>query len=138
MAIFQVNVTTGSVTPIYRQIAEQVRLAVATGVLSPGESMPSVRNLADRLGVHVNTVVKAYAELVRDGVLDSQQGLGFFVAQKRQIYSRAERLRRLRQALDAFVHEAVFLDFSADEIRKAVDEKLADLDLPAKIAGEKA
>jgi GntR family transcriptional regulator len=138
VAIFQVNVTTGSVTPIYRQIAEQVRLAVATGVLSPGESMPSVRNLADRLGVHVNTVVKAYAELVRDGVLDSQQGLGFFVAQKRQIYSRAERLRRLRQALDAFVHEAVFLDFSADEIRKAVDEKLADLDLPAKIAGEKA
>jgi GntR family transcriptional regulator len=100
--------------------------------------MPSVRSLAERLLLNANTVVKAYAELVRDGVLESQQGLGFFVAQKRQIYSRAERLRRVRQALDAFVHEAVFLDFSADEIRKAVDEKLLDLDLQANPAGEKA
>jgi GntR family transcriptional regulator len=133
-----INVTTGSVTPIYRQIVEQVRLAMATGMLSPGQPMPSVRSLADQLNLNVNTVVKAFAELVRDGVLDSQQGLGFFVARKRQIYSKAERLRRLRQALDAFVHEAIFLDFSADEIRKAVDEKLNDLDLAAKIAGEKA
>jgi GntR family transcriptional regulator len=138
VAAFHLNVTTGSVTPIYRQIVEQVRLGVATGVLSPGQAMPSVRSLADRLNLNANTVVKAYAELVRDGVLDSQQGLGFFVAEKRQVYSKAERLRRLRQALDAFVHEAVFLDFSADEIRKAVDEKLSDLDLPVKIAGERA
>ena len=100
--------------------------------------MPAVRNLAERLAINANTVVKAYAELVRDGVLEAQQGMGFFVAPKRQIYSKAERLRRLRQALDAFVHEAIFLDFSADEIRKAVDEKLNDLDLAAKIAGEKA
>ena len=71
--------------------------------------------------------------------LESQQGLGFFVANKKhQVYSRAERLRRLKQALEAFVHEAVFLDFTADEIRKAVDEKLADLDLQLKPAGERA
>ena len=62
-------------------------------------------------------MVKAYAELVRDGVLESHHGKGFFVAEKRQVYSKAERLRRLRQAVDAFVHEAVFLDFTADEIR---------------------
>ena len=136
---FQINITTGSGTPIYRQIGDQVRLAVATGILAPGDPLPSVRNLADRLVINANTVAKAYAELVRDGALESQQGLGFFVAnKKRQVYSRAERLRRLRQALDAFVHEAVFLDFTADEIRKAVDEKLADLDLQLKPAGERA
>src|SRR5262249_35926895 len=88
---FQVNITTGSVTPIYRQIVDQVRLAAATGDLAAGDTMPSVRSLADRLGVNANTVVKAYAELVRDGVLDSRQGLGFFVAEKRQIFSKAER-----------------------------------------------
>lgn len=136
---FNINITTGSGTPIYRQIGDQVRLGVATGALNPSDPLPSVRSLADRLVINVNTVAKAYAELVRDGVLDSQQGLGFFVAsKKRQVYSRAERLRRLQQALDAFVHEAVFLDFTPDEIRQAVDEKLADLDLPLKPAGGRA
>jgi GntR family transcriptional regulator len=138
MTGFHISVTTGSGTPIYRQIVEQVRLAVATGALAAGEAMPSVRGLADRLVVNANTVVKAYAELVRDGVLESHHGLGFFVSQKRQIYSKAERLRRLHLALDAFVHEAVFLDFSAAEIRRAVDEKMAELDWHPKAIGEKA
>jgi len=138
VAAFHVNITTGSGTPIYRQIVEQVRLGVATGVLAPGDALPSVRGLAEKHVVNPNTVAKAYAELVRDGVLDSLQGKGFFVAEKRQVYSRAERLRRLHQALDTFVHEAVFLDFSADEIRRAVDEKLASLDRHPTPAGERA
>lgn len=137
MASFHISITTGSGTPIYRQIIEQVRLGVATGILAPGDAMPSVRSLAEQNLVNANTVVKAYAELVRDGVLESHHGKGFFVAQKRQVYAKAERLRRLRQAVDAFVHEAVFLDFTADEIRQVVDEKLADLDLEPKPVGEK-
>ncbi len=137
MATFHINVTTGAGTPIYRQIIDQVRLGVATGALGPGQAMPSVRSLAERLVVNANTVVKAYAELVRDGVLEAQQGMGFFVAEKRQIYSKAERLRRLRLAVDDFIHEAVFLDFSAEEIRKVVDEKLTELDWETKPIGEK-
>jgi GntR family transcriptional regulator len=137
MSGFHITITTGSGTPIYRQIIEQVRLGVATGTLAPGDAMPSVRSLAEQHLVNANTVVKAYAELVRDGVLESHHGKGFFVAEKRQVYSRAERLRRLRQAVDAFVHEAVFLDFTADEIRQVVNEKLADLDLEPKPVGEK-
>ena len=139
MPAFRINIATGSGTPIYRQIGDQVRLGVATGALAPGDPLPSVRNLAERLVINANTVSKAYAELVRNGVLESRQGLGFFVAhEKRQVYSRAERLRRLNQALDVFVHEAIFLAFTADEISRAVDEKLADLDLQLKPAGERA
>jgi GntR family transcriptional regulator len=137
MAVFRINVTTGTGTPIYRQIVDQVRLAAATAALPPGEAMPSVRSLAEQLLVNPNTVVKAFAELVRDGVLESHHGVGFFVAAKRQVYSRTERLRRLQQALESFVHEAVFLDFSADEIRKAVDLKLDELDLQPRTAGAK-
>jgi GntR family transcriptional regulator len=132
---FQVYISTGAGTPIYRQIVDQLRLAVATGVLAPGDVVPTVRSLAERLVINANTVVKAYAELVRDGVLESVHGKGFFVAQKRQIYSKAERLRRLRQAVETFIHEAVFLDFTADEIRQVVDEKLAALDWGAKTTG---
>src|SRR5690242_13548560 len=135
---FHITITTGSGTPIYRQIVEQVRLGVATGALAPGDALPSVRALAELHVINANTVVKAYAELVRDGVLESHHGKGFFVAEKRQIYSKAERLRRLRQAVDAFVHEAVFLDFTADEIHQVVNDKLAELDLEAKPIGEKA
>ena len=137
MATFHVNVTTGAGTPIYRQIIDQVRLGVATGALRPGQAMPSVRSLAERLVVNANTVVKAYAELVRDGVLEAQQGMGFFVAEKRQIYSKVERLRRLRLAVDDFIHEAVFLDFSAEEIRQVVDEKLTELDWETRPIGGK-
>lgn len=136
MADFNIRITTGSGTPIYRQIVDQVRLAVATGALSSGDAVPSVRGLAERLVINFNTVAKAYGELVRDGVLESLQSKGFFVAEKRQIYSKAERLRRLRQALDAFIREAVFLDFTDDEIRKAVDDKLAELDRVAKLPGD--
>jgi GntR family transcriptional regulator len=138
MSGFHITITTGSGTPIYRQIIEQVRLGVATGALVPGDAMLSVRSLAEQNLVNANTVVKAYAELVRDGVLESHHGKGFFVAEKRQVYSKAERLRRLRQAVDAFVHEAVFLDFTAEEIRQVVNEKLADLDLEPKPIGEKS
>jgi GntR family transcriptional regulator len=139
MADFHLHVTTGSGTPIYRQIVEQVRLAVATGALAAGEALPSVRALGERLVVNVNTVAKAYAELVRDGVLEAHQGRGVFVASKRrQVYSRAERLRRLQQALETFVNEAVFLDFTAPEIRRAVDERLARLEPRPKPAGERA
>jgi GntR family transcriptional regulator len=136
---FHFSITTGAGTPIYRQIVDQVRLGVATGALAPGDALPSVRALADRLVINANTAAKAYAELVRDGLLESRQGRGFFVpGKKRQVYSRAERLRRLHLALDTFVHEAVFLDFTAEEVRKAVDDKLAELDLQPKPAGESA
>jgi GntR family transcriptional regulator len=137
MAAFHISLITGSGTPIYRQIIEQVRLGVATGALVAGDAMPSVRTLAEQNLVNPNTVIKAYAELVREGVLESHHGKGFFVAQKRQLYSRAERLRRLRQAVEGFVHEAVFLDFTPDEIRQILNQKLDDLDLEAKPVGEK-
>ena len=137
MTGFYITIATGSGTPIYRQIIDQVKLGVATGTLAAGDALPSVRNLAEQNLVNANTVVKAYAELVRDGVLESHHGKGFFVAEKRQVYSRAERLRRLRQAVEPFVHEAVFLDFTAKEIRQAVDEKLAELDVEPKPDGDR-
>lgn len=124
MARWRINVVTGAETPIYRQIIDQVRLAVATGDLSPGEALPTVRGLAEQLLVNANTVAKSYRELVRDGVLESRQSRGYFVAPKRQIYTKAERMRRLRKAADAYVSEAISLDFTADEIHAVVTKCL--------------
>ena len=124
MAGWSIRIATATGTPIYRQIIDQIRLAVATGELSPGEALPTVRGLAEELLINVNTVAKSYSELVRDGVLESRQSLGYFVATKRQVYARAERVRRLRTAAEAFVCEAISLDFSAAEAQSAVEKCL--------------
>jgi GntR family transcriptional regulator len=104
-----------------------VRRGLTNGELAVGDALPSVRALADRLVVNHNTVAKAYNELARDGVIESHQGRGVFIAKRRNIYTRAERTRRLEAALDAFVGEVVTLDFRPDEIRDALEKKLSAL-----------
>ncbi|MBN1346166.1 MAG: GntR family transcriptional regulator [Phycisphaerae bacterium] len=119
--------TAGSSTPIYRQIIDEIRHGVAGGRLRPGDVLPSIRALAEQLVINPNTVAKAYNELVRDGVIEARQGRGYFVADRRQVYSDAERNRRLDEALRSFLSEALVLDFSVDEIRSTIDRGLAGL-----------
>ena len=126
---FQMQITTGSGSPIYRQIVDQVRRAVAGGALLPGAQLPSVRGLAEELVVNPNTVARAYQELVRDGLLESQPGRGLFVALNRPMFTKAERLRRLRPALDALINEAAALGVSADEVRDALNKRLSQWNL---------
>mgnify|MGYP001558023853 CR=1 FL=1 len=117
------HISPGSSTPIYRQIIDQVRKGVVTGSWSEGDQLPSVRALAEQLVINPNTVAHAYAELVRNGVAESKPGKGLFVTKRRQIFSKEERLRRLNEALDQFLGETVFLDFSLDEIQAMLERK---------------
>jgi GntR family transcriptional regulator len=123
----QINITPGNSLSIYRQITDQIKRAVATERLAIGDSLPSVRQLAKELVINPNTVAKAYSELVRDGVLESQQGRGYFVAKKKNIYSRAERLRRLDEAIDGVISEAITLDFSPEEVQSRLQMRLEKL-----------
>ena len=123
------RITTGSTIPIYRQLIDQIRLAVVRKRLAPGDQLPSVRALAVRLVINPNTVAHAYGELARDGVLESHQGKGYFVAPRRQVYAKAERRRRLSPMLETLVSEAALLDFSGDEVVAAVKEKLREFGL---------
>lgn len=110
------RIVAGSSTSIYRQIADQVARFVATGDLAVGEPLPSIRGLAKELLINPNTVVKAYSDLVRDGIVETQAGRGFFVAKRRQVYSKSERLRRLDEAIQGLVNQAVSLDLALDEV----------------------
>lgn len=69
--------------PIYLQIVNQVKRAVASGVLVPGDRLPTVRQLAVDLTINPNTVAKAYQELEREGVISTVPGRGTFVGQKK-------------------------------------------------------
>ncbi len=123
----QIHIAAGSPQSIYRQISDQIRRLVATNKLAVGDAVPSVRQLAKDLVINPNTVAKAYAELVRDGVLESQQGRGYFVARRKSIFTKAERLRRLDEALDLAVSQAITLDFTPDEISERLQLRLEKL-----------
>lgn len=127
---FSLAILPGGGSPIFRQIVDQVRLAVATGKLAPGEALPSVRAAAEQLLVNPNTVAKAYGELARDGVIETHQGRGVYVAQPRQIYTKSERLRRLHPLADAMINEGLSLGFAPDGIADVFQQRLAKLKLP--------
>jgi GntR family transcriptional regulator len=124
----EISVSTGSVVPIWRQIADQVCRAVATGKVVAGEQVPSVRALAEELVLNPNTVARVYAELIREGVLEAQKGKGVFVVRRRAVYTKTEKLRRVEATLEAYVNEGVYLGFSAEELREALERKLRELE----------
>ena len=122
-----INLTDG--VSIYRQIVNQVKYLVASGLLQPGEELPPIRTLALQLKVTPNTIVKAYHELEVAGVIQKRQGSGTFVSEGRaQQVALRERRRVIEQRIDALLAEAHQLNFTADEILRMVRERKAEMD----------
>jgi GntR family transcriptional regulator len=119
----RIQLTLGSSNSIWKQIVDQVRLGVARGELVAGEQMPSVRSLAEQLVVNPNTVARAYTELTQAGVLVSVMGKGNFVAESRETYTHAERLRRVESAVLSLATEGVGLGFSPDELAELIRKR---------------
>ena len=128
-----IQVATGDPRPIGRQIVDAVRIKIATGELTRGDQLPSVRGLAQQLMINPNTVAKAYAELTTEGWLESRQGTGLFVAAPRQRLSDAERERRLDDAIGRFVNDVIPLGFPPDEVQDRVAHEFRQL-VPRKTA----
>jgi GntR family transcriptional regulator len=122
-----ISVSPGSPTPVYRQIVDQVCAAIVAGHLAEGEAMPTVRALADELFLNPNTVARAYGDLVREGVIESRGSRGTFVMPRKQQYTRPQRRRRIEPTLRAYVSEALFLGFTAEEIIAQVEEEIEEL-----------
>lgn len=122
-----IDIVTGDTRPIVRQITDAVRVQISTGEITPGAQLPSVRGLAQQLGINPNTVAKAYAELCTEGWLESRQGLGLFVAPLRQRLSADERERRFDDAVQRFVTEVVPLNVSVAEVHARIDDEFAVL-----------
>ena len=119
------SIDVASRTPIYRQLAEQIRSAIARGRLQANARLPSVRDLSRRLVINPNTVARAYTELERDGLLVTRHGMGVFVAQPGSDLTKKARRERLAVLLDGFFTEAVLLGFTADEVKELVQDRVA-------------
>jgi GntR family transcriptional regulator len=122
-----IQIVTGDPRPIFRQIVDGVRLGVASGEMPPGTRLPSVRALAMQLTVNTNTVAKAYLELMADGLIESQKGVGVFVCEPRQRRSDGERQRLLDEAVAHFVSDVIPLGFAPDEILERLSRELTPL-----------
>jgi GntR family transcriptional regulator len=106
--------------PVYRQLIDQVQAAVASGALAPADQLPTVRQVAVDLAINPNTVSRAYREMEIRGLLDTQQGTGTFIADRRVEYSKDERERQLAQLVGEFVSRAGAAGFTLKQLMKAL------------------
>jgi len=120
-SVFRLDTSSG--VPFYRQVIEQVLLAVGDGRLTPGTQLPTVRQLAVDLSVNLNTVAKAYREMEIRGIVETQQGTGTFVAIRRADRKSGERKKALEGLVDRFVALAASNGFSLEELADAVVER---------------
>jgi GntR family transcriptional regulator len=102
--------------PVYRQIMDQVRGGIASGALTPGDQLPTVRQLAVDLEINPNTVVRAYRELEFGGLIDTQQGTGTFISAQKLKRSDAQRDRQLAQIVGDCVSRAGAAGFTVEEL----------------------
>jgi GntR family transcriptional regulator len=124
--LFHIRATSGE--PIYLQLMRQVKHAVATGALAPGERLPTVRELAGTLLVNPNTVARAYRDLEREGVLETAPGRGSFIRESGgPRLGVRERRARLRPFVTQLIAEAHTLGMSMDELKQEMDREIAEL-----------
>lgn len=118
-----ISIDPDSRIPIYVQLKEAIRLAVAIGEFPPGSQLPTVRQLAVQLRVNPNTVSRVYVELEGEGVLATRQGKGSFVREHPEISDQVKE-DRLNEILDYVIVQAASLGLSPRELIKALEDKL--------------
>jgi GntR family transcriptional regulator len=133
----QFEINSASRLPIYRQLVQQVREAIARGGLRPEAQLPSVRQLSRDLVVNPNTVARAYTELEREGLLNNRPGRGVFVAEPKDELTKDARRQRLQESLDRFLTEAVHLAFSQEEVLRLVTTRSRQFQWNAANAGSR-
>jgi len=111
---FALDLHTG--VPVYRQLIDQVRAGIASGTLAAGDQLPTVRQLAVDLEINPNTVMRAYRELELGGLLETHQGTGTFISDKKPEKKTAERDRQLNQMAGEFAARAGAAGFSLEEL----------------------
>lgn len=114
--------------PIYEQIVRQVKFAIAEGTLIPGQLLPSVRALSQRLAINPNTIARAFQQLQTDGSIESLRGRGLVVTNQAVESCRNARKLILEERIRSVLAEALHGGLSSKDIRKIVTQQLEQLD----------
>jgi GntR family transcriptional regulator len=118
---FQLNLKSGK--PVYLQLVDQVKSAVAAGAVRDGDPLPSIRPLAEELRVNRNTVAKAYAELERQGAIETLAGKGCFIRTTQSPFRKDARLKLLTSEIDQAVVQAHHLQVDKDDFLRLAETR---------------
>jgi GntR family transcriptional regulator len=118
------SLDTASGVPIYRQIVDWVKVAIAGGKLTPGEQLPTVRQLAVDLNVNYNTVARAYLELEHLGVVHTLRGKGTFIAERKVSEEEMVRAAKLRELVTEFLSKAAEFGFSPADVHAELADRV--------------
>lgn len=121
---FQLALDLHSGVPVYRQLIDQVRAGIASGALNAGHQLPTVRQLAVDLEINPNTVMRAYRELELGGFLETHQGTGTFISDKKPEKNTAERERQLNQMAGEFAARAGAAGFTLEDLIDRLRDRL--------------
>lgn len=122
------NIDPRSHIPIYLQIADGIRDAMATGIYSPGESLPSLRALALDVQVNPNTVQRAYDALAREGLIYSRRGKGLFVAEQGKADARTRAQQAVRRSFDEGIRTGHATGMDTKAVRTVFEASLSAKD----------
>jgi GntR family transcriptional regulator len=123
--LFRTNPSSG--VPIYLQLMEQVKHAIETGALRPGDQLPGIRPLAEELVMNPNTVAKAYRELEHEGIIELRHGAGAFVSGSARARKITDKVRAGQAVVAAAVEKLRKSGVTDDEIRRLFEAELAGL-----------
>jgi GntR family transcriptional regulator len=131
--LFKSRLNPASAVPVYIQLMEQVKHAVETGALRPGDQLPGIRKLAESLVVNPNTVAKAYRELEHAGIIELRQGSGAFISDDWLVRVETSAIRRGQAIVRGAVRQLRGLGLDQEEIRRLFESELLRLseDVPA-------
>ena len=118
-----IDIDSRSGVPIYVQLVAQVRHAVEVGGLGPGEKLPTVRGLAAELAIAPNTIVKAYNELQREGLVESRPGVGTVITEGVAEVAQEGKRRAIFERLRLLVRDAAALGITEDDLWEGLDSE---------------
>ena len=110
-------------TPLYVQLVEHLKHSIATGAIQAGEQLPSVRRMAEDLLINPNTVVRAYRDLEREGIVELRHGSGVF--DRESVSARADVMKKAAPIMRSAVDRLEGLDLGEDDIRRLMERELA-------------
>jgi GntR family transcriptional regulator len=109
--------------PVYLQIIEQVKHAIATGAVNAGEQLPSVRQMAEDLLINPNTVARAYRELEQEGIIELKHGAGAFISDS--IAPPSKSIHKAQAVVKSAIDQLTSLNLAEEEIRRLIESELA-------------
>jgi GntR family transcriptional regulator len=116
-----------STVPLYEQISQQLQILIKEGGLSPGDQLPTTRQLAVKLGINFNTVARAYRLLDQEGLISTQPGRGTFVLDQTKQKSKTKRTAAQIEELTRFyIQKAARLGFKEEEIKGCFEKIVSE------------